>query len=596
MRKRPAQTEVGPPLKQCNVYPDSPRNSYLLQSRNYMEQSPLTMHSSSQGQHQPTHFHLPSPFPTAPTPPQMRSPPQPTTCHLHPSPRPAYTHSPIHGIMPLTLPGANVNPPPPSRAPSVSATAAATSPLNLVSQLQITSVAGNVNMSPPMVAESTQRVLRQSPQTQPVVNPVPQPMVNPFPTAPPHIPQLGPVYCTPSGGYVCTATPKRVIASPYPQYVPVINRPVIFQPAQPVQQYRYVPSACPPLAPPMTPHPIRHVANTAYPPTMSHPSLPRSLQLDHHRQEYPHLPLTYDVLQSCQNDLDVLQRTVAQMQRRKKQPDVMQVTPTRKQTVTLTAAAANTSTRHSLPQRNVPRPPCSQSIPLECVSNSPSPDPQSCSTTVTNPSDNSENTSCSFPVLLVANDPQTPAPVLSPQAPKNDTETQKLATIKVVSCSSQSSLLPSGDGDEDDDQLCIIEQAPPLTPEPQAPSQEQIIKTRPKPHELHLVPFVQSPQPQSLGNAKYPIILDTETGSSNSQVVDTPLSDEGYSSSSSPYDTALDFTSQLPFANYEKSDATTTTKPADKVEEVGYVTPAPTDSCEKEKERVRLSKHHSKNL
>lgn len=110
-----------------------------------------------------------------------------------------------------------------------------------------------------------------------------------------------------------------------------------------------------------------------------------------------------------------------------------------------------------------------------------------------------------------------------------------------MSCPNDDASLP--DSDEDEDKLCIIEQVCPLTES--ASHQKSLAKRRQKPSALPIT----TPSTQSLGDAKYPIIIDEDDTAT--KTVDLNFSDEGYSSSSSPYDTLCDFTSALPFASYE---------------------------------------------
>ena len=113
------------------------------------------------------------------------------------------------------------------------------------------------------------------------------------------------------------------------------------------------------------------------------------------------------------------------------------------------------------------------------------------------------------------------------------------------------------DDEDDDDKLCIVEQACPSTPEPPTPlCEEAHLKRRNKPAALclPLLPLSAASPRQSLGDAKYPIDLDAVE---DSTAVETCFADEGYSSSSSPYDITEDYSSLLPFANYDGAKTTT---------------------------------------
>ena len=137
---------------------------------------------------------------------------------------------------------------------------------------------------------------------------------------------------------------------------------------------------------------------------------------------------------------------------------------------------------------------------------------------------------------------------------------QTLKMLQVVTWPSETNPpFPDEDCDEEENKLCIIEQSnSPLTPQPPSHSQDNLTKQRPKPKPpaLFHVPYVHSPRPKSLGDVKYPIIIDADsTKKSYGETLDVHSPDEGYSSSScssSPFDTVQDFTSQLPFANYDK--------------------------------------------
>jgi hypothetical protein len=137
------------------------------------------------------------------------------------------------------------------------------------------------------------------------------------------------------------------------------------------------------------------------------------------------------------------------------------------------------------------------------------------------------------------------------------TETEKITTVAVVSCPTNDLLFSESECDEDDDnKLCIVEQACPPSPEPPTTHHEEAhLKRRNKPAALCLTPFTVSPR-QSLGDAKYPIVLDPDAVG-HSEAADTCFADEGYSSSSSPYDITEDYSSQLPFANYDGANTVT---------------------------------------
>ena len=108
------------------------------------------------------------------------------------------------------------------------------------------------------------------------------------------------------------------------------------------------------------------------------------------------------------------------------------------------------------------------------------------------------------------------------------------------------------DDDEDETQLRIIEGS---SPAPDINSSN--CESQKEHHPLYHVPFSRSPRPSSLGDAKYPIVLDgeplaaVETDADSATNVASP--DEGYSSSTSPFDSRpQDFGSLLPFAGYDE--------------------------------------------
>ena len=137
------------------------------------------------------------------------------------------------------------------------------------------------------------------------------------------------------------------------------------------------------------------------------------------------------------------------------------------------------------------------------------------------------------------------------------TEPEKpVAELKVVSSSQQSttSLSETDDSDEDRDeeenQLFIVEQVRP--PSPDSTSSSQSVDQ----HEpLYHVPFARSPRPLSLGDRQYPIIIDADsaTHETENEARNLCSPDEGYSSSTSPVDSGPhDFSSLLPFADYDE--------------------------------------------
>ena len=149
----------------------------------------------------------------------------------------------------------------------------------------------------------------------------------------------------------------------------------------------------------------------------------------------------------------------------------------------------------------------------------------------------------------------------SPSTEFTPTVTERVTTVNVVSCP-ESDPLADSDCDEDDDKLCIIEQAcspHPLTqntPEQVAAPSSPLPSTRKKskPANLPILTCKSSSVQQSLGDPKYPIIIESEE--SDYRAGDQCSPDDGYSSGSSPYDATRDFTSQLPFADYDDVERT----------------------------------------
>lgn len=160
------------------------------------------------------------------------------------------------------------------------------------------------------------------------------------------------------------------------------------------------------------------------------------------------------------------------------------------------------------------------------------------------------STSTTQPPVSDATCTVEPSPLPSPNftlhlpPSPTDAEPPKLSTVEVVSCPNDAASLP--DSDEDEDKLCIVY---PST-ENASHHQKSFAKKRQKPSALPIT----APSTQSLGDAKYPIIIDEDDTAT--KAVDLNFSDEGYSSSSSPYDTLCDFTSALPFASYEAENKT----------------------------------------
>lgn len=138
------------------------------------------------------------------------------------------------------------------------------------------------------------------------------------------------------------------------------------------------------------------------------------------------------------------------------------------------------------------------------------------------------------------------------------TEPEKpVAELKVVSSSQQStsSLSETDDSDEDRDeeekQLFIVEQVRPPSPDSTSSSQSSVDQHEP----LYHVPFTRSPRPHLLGDRRYPIIIDADSATHETENETRNLCspDEGYSSSTSPVDSRPhDFSSLLPFADYDE--------------------------------------------
>ena len=153
-------------------------------------------------------------------------------------------------------------------------------------------------------------------------------------------------------------------------------------------------------------------------------------------------------------------------------------------------------------------------------------------------------------------------PVMEPE--KLVTEPDKpVMELKVVGGSSQkstSSVCETGSSDEDEEnQLRIVEHAPPQ-PSPKSTSASRGEPNKP----LYHVPFAHSPRPRLLGDALYPIIIEgdplaVETEGETRNVCSP---DEGYSSSTSPLESEPhDFSSLLPFADYDEPVTRSTREP-----------------------------------
>ena len=143
-----------------------------------------------------------------------------------------------------------------------------------------------------------------------------------------------------------------------------------------------------------------------------------------------------------------------------------------------------------------------------------------------------------------------------PEEPRKDSiKHMPVAKLQVVSSDSEKTGNSTSDSDdadhekEEEARLCIIEQPSPApTPVP---------TPTPTPHKpLYHVPFSHSPRPRSLGDPEYPIIIDGGPPSSvdgENDAGNACSTDEGYSSSTSPFDSRPhDFSSLLPFADYEE--------------------------------------------
>ena len=387
--------------------------------------------------------------------------------------------------------------------------------------------------------------------------------------------------------------------------------------AVPIQQYRIINSpynspCCAPPQPMLQPHLMRTT------PSHYHHMMPTPMQLQHpqywqapspdHTHRLPSLPLTDEVLQECQRDLAVLQSSMARLNHRKglveKQqqppqapgrqfhPPVVSTTSLDTSGITHISSSSLSSSRISPQARRHEKAPSVTARTIEWVENSRFTDSQnspessltqsSSSNTLSSSGVQSIDTSgllgtLSDSPLSIFPDNLPIPPLTLGESVAQEPEKTAEARVRVVSCTSDNTLLPdSSDCEEDDDKLCIIEQAFSPAPEPPlpdlAPDQGSIStgNSRPKPTKLHLVPFEEASLPQSLGDSKYPIIVDMDTvqGGSERATIDTSLLDEGYSSSSSPYDTApQDFTSQLPFADYDRATTGSNVDPGKPSEE-----------------------------
>ena len=153
-------------------------------------------------------------------------------------------------------------------------------------------------------------------------------------------------------------------------------------------------------------------------------------------------------------------------------------------------------------------------------------------------------------------------PELVTQQEKPVTDPSKPVTeLKVVSGSSQQVSISTSetngldDDDDEESQLRIVENQPPPTP--------LLTDTQGELHKpLYHVPFDHSPRPRSLGDQLYPIIIDGEdialTAEPETETGNMCSPDEGYSSSTSPLESAPhDFSSLLPFADYDRHSSST---------------------------------------
>ena len=161
----------------------------------------------------------------------------------------------------------------------------------------------------------------------------------------------------------------------------------------------------------------------------------------------------------------------------------------------------------------------------------------------------------------VVKPPQKPVmePVVEPE--KLVTEPDKpVMELKVVSGSSQkstSSVCETGSSDEDENQLRIVEHAPPQ-PSPKSTSTSRGEPNKP----LYHVPFAHSPRPRLLGDALYPIIIEGDPLAVEGETRNVCSPDEGYSSSTSPLESEPhDFSSLLPFADYDEPVTRSTREP-----------------------------------
>lgn len=467
----------------------------------------------------------------------------------------------------------------------------------LVSQLQIANVMGNVSMSPPSPSP-----VRTSPP------PLQQANSSCFGHFQP-MPQQVPWKASPIQQVTHSASlPGRF--QPVPQQLPrnaLYSMPITYIPPAPPYSQAAAPQCYNPyISQAGHMHPYMHVSH--YPshtrPMSCQQAVPTQRIVPQMVHPGAQLPLRFSsrAHEEYQEDLARLERHVALVRRQQQQLQAKAISVIRLPTPPRSAntpapAPATPSNYHQSPTGNStalqtcqlvnPRSEASmvsilpqESLQIECVPNVieavsshesvPCRDSLSSKTTGTLPSgatcvsedsstvdSRSASSSLVFTLSLPPTPIQVPPTLLSNESPA--TETQKLSTVEVVCCPSNASLpdcdcdedenklciddsLPDGDCDEDENKPCIDEQASLPMPEPPTSQQESSIKKKPKPTALPLAafsPFVH----QSLGDAKYPI---------TNAVSEACFPDEGYSSSSSPYDTAQEFSSQLPFANYDK--------------------------------------------
>ena len=155
-------------------------------------------------------------------------------------------------------------------------------------------------------------------------------------------------------------------------------------------------------------------------------------------------------------------------------------------------------------------------------------------------------------------------PVVKPVVTEPEKPVTELRIVRGSSHKSTSSICETGkfnedDDDDDENQLRIVENAPPQ-PSPKSTSTSRSEPTEP----LYHVPFAHSPRPRLLGGPLYPIIIEGDplAAGTESETRNVCSPDEGYSSSSSPLESeSHDFSSLLPFADYDEPVTRSTREP-----------------------------------